>query len=80
MEKTAIIFSDKDECKFLIGEGHWSRYYDVWVNYIKDQNTKKKNDHYDLYQGFNITEVDNDGFIKAIKDGADIIMCGFLFY
>lgn len=78
--KTAIVYSDQENCKLCLGDGDWREFDKVWCN--SGRNPKKElmlgsklyNDNGD----FMLRKVTNKEFEDEIKDGAPVILCGFL--
>lgn len=79
--KTAIVYSNQEECKFFVVNGDLSKFNNVWVNFGGDPELQNElcNIFFDEETGeWILEEVTNEDFAAAIKDGAKVIKCGFI--
>lgn len=76
--KTAIVYTNQEECKLLICDGDQTEYDQVWVGTGHPKEGGLAKILYDEEGNFLLKKVTNKEFEDEIKAGAPIICCGWL--
>lgn len=78
--KTAVIWNEFDTIKYLVVDGDWSRFEGVFINSVDNEELQNELSAlvYDSDYQFAIPEVTKQEFANAIRDGAEIVECGFI--
>lgn len=78
--KTAVIWNDFETIKFIIVDGDWSRFEGVFINSVNNEELQTELSAlvYDAKFNFAIPEVTKKEFAQEIRQGAEIVECGFI--
>jgi len=75
--KTAVIYNEVEELKYLVVDGDWTRFQGIYINSSEDTDELSEL-IYDEYGRYRVEFTDLQGFAAAIRDGALVVQCGFL--
>ncbi len=78
--KTAVIWNDFESIKYLLVKGDWSRFEGVFINSVDNEELQKELSDmvYDSEYQFVIPNVSKQEFAEEIRQGAEIVECGFI--
>jgi hypothetical protein len=78
--KTAVIWNEIEELKYAVIDGDLSKYHDLYINSIVDQDKEELLDELIELQGNWDDSIfcSIEQFRQAIVDGAKLVECGFI--